>query len=142
MDRLAYFYYEKIRTMRSKPSDSELEIMQVLWEKGALTVREVNDHLNKRRRVGYTTTLKIMQIMTDKGMLTRDTGQRSHIYTPVMKPEEVQSSILDHVIRTAFMGNTSSMVLRALGQHQVSPEEMEEIKAIIEKMEKRSRGDI
>jgi BlaI family penicillinase repressor len=128
--------------MRHKPSDSELEIMQVLWEKGPLTVREVNDHLNKQRRVGYTTTLKIMQIMIDKGMLTRDTAQRSHIYTPVMKPEEVQSSILDHVIKTAFMGDTSSLVLQALGQHLASPGELEEIKAIIDKMGKKGHGDI
>ena len=125
-----------------KPSDSELEIMQVLWEKGPLTVREVNDLLNRERRVGYTTTLKIMQIMTDKQMLTRDTGQRSHIYSPTVNPEEVQTNILDHVIRTAFRGNTSNMVLRALGHHRASQEEMNEIKAMIEKMEKRQDGDI
>ena len=136
------FTYETFRTMKFKPSDSELEIMQVLWEKGPLTVREVNDQLNRQRRVGYTTTLKIMQIMTDKKMLTRDTEQRSHIYAPAVKPEEVQSSILDHVIRTAFMGKTSSMVLRALGQHKASNAELEEIKMLIEKIEKRDHGDI
>jgi BlaI family penicillinase repressor len=128
--------------MQIKPTDSELEIMQVLWEKGPLTVREVNDFLNQVRRVGYTTTLKIMQIMTEKKMLTRDTGQRSHIYSPTMDPEEVQSGILDHVIRTAFRGNTSSLVLRALGHHKASPEEMDEIKAMIENMEKRQDGTI
>lgn len=116
--------------------------MQVLWEKGPLTVRKVNDFLNQVRRVGYTTTLKIMQIMTEKKMLTRDTGQRSHIYSPTMDPEEVQSNILDHVIRTAFRGNTSSLVLRALGHHQASPEEMDEIKAMIENMEKRQDGTV
>ena len=110
--------------------------MQVLWEKGRLTVREINSYLNEHRKVGYTTTLKIMQIMTDKGMLTRDTGQRSHIYSPALLPDEVRTNLLDHVIRTAFKGDTSSMVLHALGQHKASPGEMEEIKALIEKMEK------
>jgi BlaI family penicillinase repressor len=128
--------------MRGKPSESELEIMQVLWEKGPLKVRAVNDLLNQERRVGYTTTLKIMQIMTGKGMLTRDTSQRSHIYSPTLKPEEVQSGILDHVIRTVYKGNTSNMVLQALGNHSATPEEMVEIKALIEEMEKEQNGDV
>jgi BlaI family penicillinase repressor len=127
--------------MNGKPSDSELEIMQVLWEKGPLTVREVNDFLNEERRVGYTTTLKIMQIMTEKKYLTRDTGQRSHIYSPALRPEEVQDNILDHVIRTVFRGNASSLVLRALGQHRTSPEEVEEIRSLIEDMEKEKNKD-
>lgn len=126
--------------MQSKPSDSELEIMQILWEKGPLTVREVNNCLNLERRVGYTTTLKIMQIMNEKRMLTRDTGQRSHIYSSTMKSRDVQSSILDHVIKTAFRGNSSNLVLRALGQGQASPAEMAEIKALIEEMENRDHG--
>jgi len=126
--------------MQNKPSDSELEIMQILWEKGPLTVRNVNDSLNLERRVGYTTTLKIMQIMTEKKMLTRDTAQRSHIYTPTMDPGEVQTNILDHVIKTAFRGNSSNLVIRALGNGQASPSEMAEIKALIEEMENRDHG--
>lgn len=126
--------------MMSKPSDSELEIMQILWENGPLTVRDVNDLLNLRRRVGYTTTLKIMQIMTEKKLLTRDTRQRSHIYSPTLESGDVQSNILDHVIKTAFRGNTGTLVLRALGNHQTSPSEMEEIKALIEEMEKNNNG--
>ncbi len=128
--------------MQGKPSESELEIMQVLWEKGPLTVREINDFLNLERRVGYTTTLKIMQIMTDKGILTRDTSQRSHVYTPALNPEEVQSTILDHVIKTVFRGNTSNMVLKALGNHSASSEEMDEIKALIEKIENQQHGNM
>lgn len=126
--------------MLSKPSDSELEIMQILWEKGPLTVREVNNYLNLERRVGYTTTLKIMQIMNEKRILTRDTGQRSHIYSPAMESREVQSNILDHVIKTAFSGNRSNLVLRALGQGQTSTAEMAEIKALIEEMENKGHG--
>lgn len=130
-----YYYYEIIRSMKVKPTESELEIMQILWENGPLTVREVNDRLNLNRRVGYTTTLKIMQIMTDKKILTRDTEKRSHIYSPTLKPEEVQSTILDHILRTVFNGNRSSLILQALGNHSVSKEEMDEIRALIEKLE-------
>lgn len=126
--------------MISKPSDSELEIMQILWEKGPLTVREVNDRLNLNRRVGYTTTLKIMQIMTEKKMLIRDTGQRSHVYTSTMDPGEVQGNILDHVIKTVFRGNTSKLVLSALGKSETTASEIEEIKALIETMEKKKNG--
>jgi len=125
-----------------KPSDSELEIMQVLWEKGPLTVREVNEFLNHQRRVGYTTTLKIMQIMSDKKMLTRDTSQRSHIYSPTVEPGDIQNNILDHVIKTAFRGNATSLVLSALGNSKATPAEMKEIKALIEEMEKKNDGTI
>lgn len=137
---MLYICYETIRTMRSKPSDSELEIMQVLWAKGPLTVREINEILNRNRRVGYTTTLKIMQIMTEKNMLSRDTRQRSHVYTTIMDPGEVRGNILDHVINTVFQGNTSKLVLSALGNSRTSPSEIEEIKALIESMEKKEHG--
>jgi BlaI family penicillinase repressor len=123
-----------------KLSESELEIMQILWEKGALTVREVNDFLNLYRRVGYTTTLKIMQIMIGKKLLTRVTGQRSHIFSPTIDPRAVQDNILDHVVKTVFRGNSTSLVLRALGNSQVSREEMAEIKALIEEIEKKDNG--
>ena len=138
---MVYIYYEILRTTMLKPSDSELEIMQILWQKGPLTVREVNDFLNRERRVGYTTTLKIMQIMTEKKMLSRDTGQRSHVYSPTLEPEAVQHNILDHVIRTAFRGNPTKLVLSALGNTTTSPEEMKEIKALIEEMEKKNHGN-
>lgn len=121
--------------MRQKPTDSELEVMQLLWEKGPLTVRQVNDKLNKNRKVGYTTTLKIMQIMSEKGLLIRNTEHRSHIYTPTLHPEEVQSTVLDHVIRTVFRGKRSDLILQALGNHSSSAEELAEIKALIQKLE-------
>jgi BlaI family penicillinase repressor len=125
-----------------KPSDSELEIMQILWEKGPLTVREVNEFLNQQRRVGYTTTLKIMQIMSEKKMLIRDTRQRSHIYSPTVESGDIQTNILDHVIKTAFRGNATNLVLRALGGNSATPAEMNEIKALIEEMEKKNNGTI
>jgi len=123
-----------------KPTESELEIMQILWECGPLTVREVNDLLNQQRRVGYTTTLKIMQIMAEKGLLTRDTEHRSHVYTPTLQSEEVQSTILDHVLKTVFKGSRSNLVMQALGNHSVTKEEMEEIRTLIKKMEDKEDG--
>lgn len=126
--------------MAHKPTDSELEILQLLWEIGPMTVREVNEKLNKERKLGYTTTLKMMQIMTEKGLLTRDTGERSHIYSPLIQSEEVQSSMLDHLLKTVFKGNRSRLVLQALGQHNASPEEISEIKSMIEKLEDKEDG--
>ena len=128
--------------MNLKPTESELEIMQILWEKGASTVREVNDLLNRKRKVGYTTTLKIMQIMTNKGILKRNTENRSHIYSPTLPSEEVQSTILDHVLKTVFRGSASSLILQALGNHSASKEEMDEIKALIKKLEEKEDGII
>jgi len=118
-----------------KPTDSELEILQQLWEHGPLSVRELNDKLNQQRKVGYTTSLKMMQIMTEKGFLTRDTAQRSHIYSHALQPEDVQSNILDHVLKTVFMGDRSRLLLQALGNSKVTSQELAELKDLIEKME-------
>lgn len=118
-----------------KPTDSELEILQILWEQGPSTVKEVNEALRISRDVGYTTTLKIMQIMTEKGLVSRELSNRHHIYSPLKQPDEVRNSIIDHVIKTAFNGKTSSLVLQALGNHRVSREEIEAIKDLIRNME-------
>jgi len=126
--------------MITKPTESELEIMQLLWECGPLTVRQVNDFLNEHRRVGYTTTLKIMQIMTDKGQLIRDTKSRSHVYAPTLQSEDVQSTILNHILKTVFKGSRSSLVMQALGNHVASKEELEEIRLLIKKMEEKEDG--
>ena len=121
--------------MTNRPTDSELEILQLLWEHGPMTVRELNDRLNEVRKVGYTTSLKMMQIMTEKGLLSRDTGERSHIYAPLLRAEEVQSSMLNHVLETAFKGNRSRLVMQALGMDHASPEEIAEIRTLIQKLE-------
>jgi predicted transcriptional regulator len=119
-----------------KPTESELEILQVLWEHGPLTVRALNEKMNMYRKVGYTTSLKMMQIMTDKGLLTRDTAHRSHVYAAATGPEDVQSNIVDHILKTVFKGDRSKLVLQALGNQSVSREELSELKAFIKKMEK------
>lgn len=124
----------------TKPTDSELEIMQILWEHGPLTVRQVNEEMNRYRKVGYTTTLKIMQIMADKKLLSRDTASRSHIYAPEISPEEVQTDVLNHILKTVFRGNNSSLIMQALGNHRVSESELEQIKRLIQKMEGNGDG--
>lgn len=126
--------------MTAKLTESELEIMQILWESGSATVRQVNDRLNEQRSVGYTTTLKIMQIMTHKELLTRDTENRSHVYAPTLQSAEVQSTILDHVLKTVFKGDRSNLVMQALGNRSVSDVELKKIKALIEKLEKTEDG--
>ena len=124
----------------TKPTDSELEIMQILWEHGPLTVRQVNEEMNRYRKVGYTTTLKIMQIMADKKLLSRDTANRSHVYAPEISPEEVQTDVLNHILKTVFRGNNSSLIMQALGNHRVSESELEQIKRLIQTMEGNSDG--
>lgn len=120
-----------------RPTESELEILQVLWLKGACTVREVNDQLSdeKQREVGYTTTLKLMQIMADKGLVRRDTDQRTHVYEAAIPEAEVRQGLLRRFVDTAFRGSAAQLVLEALGQHQAKGEELDEIKKLIERME-------
>lgn len=139
---LPYIYYESFRIIRMKPTDAELEVLQILWDQGPLTVRKVNEKLNEQRRVGYTTTLKIMQIMLEKGLVMRDADRRSHVYAPLLQPDEVQHSIIDHLLKTVFNGNRTRMIMSALGNHDASSEELEEIRKLIEKMEEQNDGAV
>ncbi len=119
-----------------EPTKSELEILQVLWEQGPSTVRTVNDTLNEQRReVNYSSTLKLMQIMLDKGLLERDIVGHSHIYRPAHPQEVMQAQVLRNVADLAFGGSAASLVLRALGSGQTPPEELEAIKEMIRKIE-------
>ena len=119
-----------------KPTDAELEILQVIWHHGPVSVRFVNDELNREKQVGYTTTLKLMQIMTDKGLLKRSEKGRRHIYNVVVKEKEAKSLLLDKFVKTAFGGSAMDLVMQALGNHQTTPDELEELKALIDKIEK------
>lgn len=118
-----------------QPTDSELEILNILWEKGPSTVRDVNEQLNEKREVGYTTTLKIMQIMHEKGMLSREQEGRTHVYTPLLNEKETQGKLIDRLLETAFGGSASKMIMQALGNHDSSAEELAEIKRLIKKLE-------
>ena len=118
-----------------KPTEAELEILQVLWERGPSSVRAVNERLNERREVGYTTTLKLMQIMVEKGLAQRNTESRTHIYRAAVSEKDTQQRLLEKFVDTAFRGSAMKLVLQALGNHRASTQELEEIKALIDRME-------
>ncbi|MCU0394127.1 MAG: BlaI/MecI/CopY family transcriptional regulator [Thermoflexibacter sp.] len=121
-----------------KPTDSELEILQILWQKGNCTVREVNEALNQSRvgEVGYTTTLKIMQIMYEKGLISRDDSSKTHIFTAIAKEEDTQKQLLDRFMDSVFKGSAMKMVVQALGNQKTTPEELSAIKKLIDEIEK------
>lgn len=119
----------------AKPTDAELKILHVLWERGPSTVRTVNDALNAHRDVGYTTTLKIMQIMYEKGLLTREEDGRTHIYAAAVPQEETQATLLQQFVDTAFRGSAMKLVMQALGNHEASAAELDQIKALIKQIE-------
>ncbi len=121
---------------RIKPTEAELDVLRILWDHGPNTVRFVNDILNKKKEVGYTTTLKIMQIMLEKNLLTREAKERKHIYTPGISEKETQSIMLDRILGAAFGGSASQLVMRTLGNHKTSKEELEKIREMIDKLEK------
>lgn len=125
--------------MEIKPTDSELEILQVLWKKGSCTVRDVNEVLSEERgeEVGYTTTLKLMQIMHEKGMVERDTSARTHIYKALMNKERTRGSILNKVIDSVFNGSATQLVMQALSNHKSSKEEIEQIKKYLDQLDKK-----
>jgi BlaI family transcriptional regulator, penicillinase repressor len=117
-----------------KPTESEMEILQVLWQKGQASVREVHEVLSEHKDSGYTTTLKLMQIMHDKGLLTRDDSARTHIYQPALTQEKAQKHLIDKMIDTLFAGSSTSLVLQVLGSHKTSTEEMRQIEAFLNQM--------
>lgn len=123
-----------------KPTEAELEILQILWEKGEATVRNVNESLNKKRdsnlkEIGYTTTLKLMQLMHEKGLASRNEESRTHIYAAKIKEGVMQKALLEKFVDKTFRGSAMKMVMQALGNHETSKEELDEIKALISKIE-------
>lgn len=131
---------EKMANEFVKPTEAELEILHILWTNGAQSVRFVNDKLNEHRdpSVGYTTTLKTMQVMHEKkGLLVRDDTARSHIYVAAMPQVETQRNLMNHFVESAFKGSAMQMVMQALGNHNASDGELAEIKALIEQIEKK-----
>lgn len=118
-----------------KPTEAELEILQILWKHGSCSVRFVNDELNKSRETGYTTTLKIMQIMFSKELLTRQEEGRYHVYQAAISQENTQKQLLEKFVDSTFGGSTMNLVMQALGNHKASKEELEEIKKLLDGME-------
>jgi BlaI family transcriptional regulator, penicillinase repressor len=119
-----------------KPTEAELQVLQILWQFGPSTVRFVNDKLNEGRTVGYTTTLKIMQIMFEKKMVKRDEQGKTHIYTANVNEKETQGQLLDRFLDATFKGSAMKMVMQALGNRKTSKQEIDEIRNLLDKLEK------
>jgi predicted transcriptional regulator len=120
---------------KNKPTEAELEILQLLWIQGPRSVRELNDDLNKIKPVGYTTTLKFLQIMAEKGFVTRIKDGRNHIYTAAVEQKATQQQLLHKLLNGVFGGSAKKLVMQALGNHDASKEELAEIRKYIEKLE-------
>lgn len=118
-----------------KPTDAELKILQILWQNGPSSVRFVNDKLNEEKEVGYTTTLKIMQIMVEKELVKRNTESRTHIYQSRIEEDATQKQLLKKFVDATFRGSAMKLVMQALGNHEASEDELEKIKALIKKIE-------
>ena len=119
-----------------KPTESELEILQVLWKKTSATVRDVHEELAKHKDVGYTTTLKLMQIMHEKGIVKRDASVRTHIYQSAVNRENTQKHLLNKMIDNLFGGSTTQLVLQALGENKATPEEIEKIQSLLNNLKR------
>lgn len=120
--------------MDIKPTESELEILQILWQKGDCTVRDVHEQLTLNKDAGYTTTLKLMQIMAEKGLVERDTTNRTHIYKAAVSQGEAQKHYLDKMITNVFNGSAANLVMQALGNHKSSQSEIEAIKQYLDQL--------
>jgi predicted transcriptional regulator len=119
-----------------KPTESELEILGVLWSRGLASVREVHEELAKTKDVGYTTTLKLMQIMHEKGLVKRDDSVKTHIYQALVSREKTQKHLLGRMINGLFGGSPTQLVIQALGNYKASEEEIEEIQQLLNNLKK------
>lgn len=119
-----------------RPTAAELQILQVLWERGDCTVRDVHEVLHRRDGTGYTTALKLLQIMYDKQLVLRDESQRAHVYRAAVSKERTQKRFLSDLLQRVFDGSSSRLVLQALGDHKASREELREIRALLNRLDK------
>ena len=118
-----------------RPTDSELAILRVLWRLGPATVRAVHHELSRIQATGYTTVLKMLQIMTEKGLVKRDASERSHVYQPVCSEQSVQRQLVGHLLDRAFGGSAQKLVLQALAAKKASPQELAEIRKLLDEIE-------
>jgi predicted transcriptional regulator len=123
-----------------RPTEAELAILRVLWSEGPCTVRAVHTTLNREQRTGYTTVLKMLQIMTEKGLATRDESQRSHVYRASQSEARTQKQLVGDLLERAFGGSALKLVMRALDSRRTSAQELSEIRTLIERLEQ-ERGD-
>jgi BlaI family transcriptional regulator, penicillinase repressor len=120
-----------------KPTATELEILHVLWERGPSTVRDVCDVMSRSKPTGYTTVLKLLQIMTTKGMVVRDENERAHVYDAVQPAESTKRQLVSDLVQRAFSGSASQLMMHALGGKKTSPQEIEEIRRLLDAFERR-----
>ncbi|MEQ1569991.1 MAG: BlaI/MecI/CopY family transcriptional regulator [Myxococcota bacterium] len=127
--------------MTDRPTDAELAILRVLWELGPSTVRDVHTALELRqeRELAYTTVLKLLQVMHDKGLVLRDESARSHVYTPTSSEGAVQDRLLGDLVDKAFGGSAGALVLRALSERPAGADELAEIRALLDQLERDRR---
>jgi BlaI family penicillinase repressor len=132
---------DEIPATLPRPTDAELAILGVLWRRGPCTVRQVHEELSRREPGGYTTVLKTLQIMTEKGLVTRDESQRAHVYSARLPEEETQSRLVGDLLDRAFEGSASRMVMRALSSRPASAEERAEIRKLLDELEGALEGE-
>lgn len=122
-------------TKPPRPTDAELAILNVLWEREACTVREVLEHLEQSRPVGYTTVLKLLQIMHEKGLVTRDESRQAHVYRAAAPQEDTQRALVGDLLERGFAGSTGILLLRALEARPSSAEQLRQIRALLDRLE-------
>ena len=139
--------YENFRSIADRmmttprPTDAELGILRVLWERGPSTVRQVHEALSRERPTAYTTAIKLMQIMTEKGLLRRDETDRTHIYHPRLTEEQTQRQLIHDLLDRAFGGSSSKLVMQALATTRASAEDLAEIRRLLDGRKDRTRAD-
>ena len=133
-------HYEKNRIMSEiknlKPTESELEILRVLWDKQEATVREVHEVLSEFKDSGYTTTLKLLQIMHEKGLVKRNDAGKTHIYKAIITREHTQKQMVNKMVDSLFGGSATQLVMQALGNHSPSADELKEIQQLLDNLKK------
>lgn len=127
------------RLPSSTPTEVELQILGTLWQIGPSTVRQVHDALQDQRDTGYSTTLKMMQVMTEKGLLIKDDKQRPQVYRPAASEQQTQTHLVDDLIQRAFRGAADQLVLRAVRSKHLSKDEIAEIQQLLRRVEKESQ---
>lgn len=127
------------KTNLPKPTDAELALLRVLWQKGPSTVREVWEHASRIQQTGYTTVLKTLQIMLAKGLVRRDETDRSHVYRAAAAQEETQRQLVGHLMDRVFAGSARKLVMQALSVRKASREELAEIRKLLDEMEEEGK---
>jgi BlaI family penicillinase repressor len=123
---------------KPEPTKSELEILQVIWKYGASTVRQVNDQLNEQKRaVQYTSTLKLMQIMAEKGILIRDESSMKHVYSAAVEEQKFKGVLLERFVDSLYDGSATSLVMQLLGNKKASKQELDQIRELLDKLDKK-----